>query len=291
MPKARYPATALWADAERPLLEHAEADVLAILDCCFASNAQKGHIEDRRAYELLAASPMNQTTRAPGPESFTTALIKSLKALLTEFSNQNFTTTKLLEKMNMNRDPPSMLWDRLHKHERHVQLAPLDKDKKSSELKVQQFSARPPEEAWVKLRFSLQKPLVSQGQIEDLARELPSAFERANIVGLRRIDWIKMETMGPDSPRCLSLSGMATSAIAMNRMLRRKSQASSSSASGEYSERSPVFKRPRTNQNSPMSSRRRSSALSMEIKDDFRSSSATCASSHSDDDHNIDLSE
>ncbi|CAO2652883.1 Nn.00g022940.m01.CDS01 [Neocucurbitaria sp. VM-36] len=126
--KDRYPATAFWHDAESPLLNSAEADVLAILDCCFASHAQKGYVDDRRTYELLAASPMNQTTRAPGPESFTTALTKSLKGLLAEYKNHNFTTIKLCEKMNMHRNPPSMLWDRLHKHERHVQLAPLEKN-------------------------------------------------------------------------------------------------------------------------------------------------------------------
>lgn len=75
---------ASWKDAEMTLLENVEVDVLAILDCCFTSNAQKGGSENQRTYKLLAASPKGQYAPAPSPHSFTTALIKSLKALLVE---------------------------------------------------------------------------------------------------------------------------------------------------------------------------------------------------------------
>lgn len=226
---------------------------------------------------------MNQTTRAPGPESFTTALIKSLEGLLTEYKEKNFPTTKLMEKINMKRDPPSMLWDRLHKHERHVQLAPLTKDKDSSMEKEKRFSERPAEEAWVKLRFSLPKPLLKQSQIEDLARELPAAFERAKIKGLRRIDWLKMEMMEPNSPRSLSLSGVTTSAVAISRMRSRsRSRTSLRSNSDQVDQISPTDKQPELRLEPTSNVQRRSVNLSPEWEYNPRSSSETFASAPSD---------
>lgn len=243
--KDPYPATAFWDDAENPLRDSAEADVLAILDCCFASNAQKGFIEERRCYELLAASPMNQMTRAPGPDSFTTALIKSLKELLEEYKDRNFTTTKLQDKMNRDRDTPAMLWDRLDKHERHVQLAPLDKA--TVKVKEKSFECAEPEKAWVKLRFSLKEPQLLQRQVEELARRLPTAFEEAKIA-LRRIDWIKMDSAASWSKEAASahptLPGLVTSMAAGYRW-RRRSQNSLRSSSGSHPGSSPTFKRRR----------------------------------------------
>ncbi|OAL47996.1 hypothetical protein IQ07DRAFT_646192 [Pyrenochaeta sp. DS3sAY3a] len=273
--KSGHPATAIWTDAERPLLEVAEADVLAILDCCFASHAHKGHTEDRRVYELLAASAMNQTTRGPGPESFTTALISSLEGLLTKYEGKNFPTRKLMEKINMKRATPSVLWDRLHKCERHVQLAPLTKDKNSSMLR---FSERPAEEAWVKLRFSLPQPLLEQSQIEALAHELPEAFERAKIMGLRRIDWLKMEIMGS-----LSLSAVAASVVMGVRWRSRsRSRTSLHSNSDQADQNSPTSKRPRLHIEAKSNPKRRAVNLSPEVYVNPRSSSETFASAPSD---------
>lgn len=186
----------------------------------------------------------------------------------------------------MKRDTPSMLWDRLHKHERHVQLAPLTKDKNSSMLKEKRFSERPPERAWVKIRFSLQNPLVNQKQIEDLAREFPAAFERANIKGLRRIDWLKMEMMESNSLRSLSLSGVATSAVAMSRMRSRsRSRASLRSNSDQADEVSPISNHPKLRLDSTMTSPGRSSTLSpgWESYPSARSSSETFGSGRSDE--------
>ncbi|KAF2260730.1 hypothetical protein CC78DRAFT_584513 [Lojkania enalia] len=214
----KYAATAFWDLAETPLLQSAESDVLAILDCCFASHAHKGYNEGRRTYELLC--PINEFAPGPGPRSFTTALIKSLEELLAELKNRNFTTIKLLDKMNTNRNPLSMLHDRLRKGERHVQLAPLEK--KNCRANEKSFLSRPPEKAWVKLRFSLKDPELDQNQIEKLARQLAAAFRNSQI-GLRKIHWIKMESDSVSTPVSPTVGGTATAFVAARR-LRRKSQ-------------------------------------------------------------------
>lgn len=248
-----YAATAFWGEAEAPLLNSAESDVLAILDCCFASHAQKGFAEDRRTFELIAASPMNEVAYAPGVKSFTTALIRSLEELLTEYNDRNFPTTKLLDKINMNRNPPSMLWDRLHRHERHVQLAPLKKEPRQE--KDKSFRHIKPEQAWVKLRFSLKEPRLEQDQIEELARRLPAAFAAAKI-DLRRMDWIKMESASSAQSNSPTIAGTATVLSALGKLRRRRSQnAGEATASPHQGELTPT-KRSRKHNTSPKSSKK-----------------------------------
>ncbi|KAF1361107.1 hypothetical protein EJ07DRAFT_76492, partial [Lizonia empirigonia] len=190
----RFTATATWHKAEHSLLSSADADVLAIFDCCYASNAHKGFAEDRRIYELLAASPRGYTTPGPGPNSFTNRLITSLRELLEEHQDGSFTTTKLLDRINNKRktpstgaSPPAMLHDRLSKfHHRHIQLARLDGQ--AAEQKQRVLDQQPQAEAYLELRFSLQNASMKHDQIEALARELPGAFNNANIP-LCNIDW------------------------------------------------------------------------------------------------------
>ena len=61
-----------------------KAEILLLLDCCFAAQAARAN--QNRAIpanvELLAACAMGVKTRLPGPDSFTTHLIKALRASL-----------------------------------------------------------------------------------------------------------------------------------------------------------------------------------------------------------------
>jgi hypothetical protein len=68
--------------------------VLTILDCCYAGNAHEtfaiGHASridrnlngSRRIYDMLTSYDRNKATPAPGPRSFTNALINTLNRLL-----------------------------------------------------------------------------------------------------------------------------------------------------------------------------------------------------------------
>jgi hypothetical protein len=177
-------------------MDSAEADVLAIFDCCYASNAMKGYAEDHRVYELIAASPKNHPTPAPGENSFTRRLIDSLRELLEEHKGGCFPTNKLVARISKkyemsSRGPkvPAELHDRLERYSgRHIELARVDN--KTTERKQEMLDRQPVEMAHLDLRFSLQKPLLKQEQIESLAPKLRAAFENANIQ-LCRIDWDK----------------------------------------------------------------------------------------------------
>jgi hypothetical protein len=125
---------AYWDEAEVPLLDsRTKADVLAVLDCCFSGNAQKGQRRKDRVYELLAAAPPEESTPAPGPRSFTNSLNSCLRTLLEESEGHGFTTTKLSARLGRCRHPfqSPVLYNQLHKHEqrleRHVLLKPVNK--------------------------------------------------------------------------------------------------------------------------------------------------------------------
>ncbi|KAF2125114.1 hypothetical protein P153DRAFT_434790 [Dothidotthia symphoricarpi CBS 119687] len=191
----QYSATAYWDLAERPLLDPStEADVLVLLDCCFAGNSHKSTTDDRRTYELLAACPRDGTTRAPGPDSFTTRLLDSLEGLLANGKGLHFLTTKLKNEINKPGEISSELYDRLDNHNgRHVQLAPLG-ERTAAEDKT--LLSRPREQAGIKLRFSLRESELSKNQIEKFAQELVKACKEANMP-IRQIDWIKMKQQRP----------------------------------------------------------------------------------------------
>lgn len=191
-------ATAYWHKAEAPLLDDGvDADVLAIFDCCFASDV-KGCQDNRRIYDLLAACPKGGFTPAPGPDSFSRRLIDTFNRLLDEDADQRILTTRLLEEMNKQCQTQVRLHDRLHKDDgRHVQLRPVSgQSKQKTEQDAKQFNQRPMEEAGVKLRFSLQTRDIPKKKMEKWAHELIKACDAASIP-LRRIDWIKMEERHP----------------------------------------------------------------------------------------------
>lgn len=77
------------------LLHVAHGDVLLIVDCCFAARAFSRQRHGKRKFELLASSL--EMAPAPGqPGSFTAALIKVLKRLLSESEYKTGISTSIL---------------------------------------------------------------------------------------------------------------------------------------------------------------------------------------------------
>ncbi|KAL3420455.1 tyrosine-protein phosphatase non-receptor type 6 [Phlyctema vagabunda] len=71
----------VWNSAEHNIKD-TKSDVLVIFDCCEAGALdQNVRSANTRAFEFLAATSANSTTRKPGPESFTSALIWALERL------------------------------------------------------------------------------------------------------------------------------------------------------------------------------------------------------------------
>ncbi|KAF9694248.1 hypothetical protein EKO04_007776 [Ascochyta lentis] len=166
-------ATACWDEAEDPLRTKAGCDVLAILDCCFASaGALKGVDDKFRTYQLLAASPADGVTNGPGKSSFTTALCDSLEALLKELDGSAFPVLELFQRINLLRPSrPALLWDRLkHGNGRSVNLGKLEQKLKRPTLAPEEES----EKASLLLRLSLKKTDLDLEDIANLARRLPT---------------------------------------------------------------------------------------------------------------------
>jgi hypothetical protein len=171
------------------LLETADGDVLTILDCCFASNSFKGCKGDTRTYELLAASPMDQLTPGPGENSFSYALCVALESLINIYGDRPFSTSELVQLLNhKRRNIPSMLWDRLSRHDHHIMLAPISRHGSAE----RQLWKRP--KAFITLQFEIGDKQLSQGQVEELARKLPQSFRESNMDVLR-IDVAKFRSL------------------------------------------------------------------------------------------------
>lgn len=182
--------------------EDVEADVLTILDCCFAGNghktpaiglASRKNRDSNRICDLLTACDRDKYTPAPGPNSFTNALINTLNRLLDEDPNQCILVTRLVKEINNWYGTDARLFDRLRKEDgRHVQLQPLSTRKK----RLLPFKYEVAERAVVNLRFSLAERDLSQSAIEKWAQELISACNDG-VIPIRRIDWIGMERNNP----------------------------------------------------------------------------------------------
>jgi len=186
-------AHANWNRAEQILkAEEIDADVLTILDTCYSSNIAKSAKQSIRKFELLSACPHNETTSSPGERSFTRVLIDKLNDLATEYNDKPFSTFHLNSLICMDprrHDTPSQLWFRLP-NEQNILLAPL-KLKTNQAPQKQRVQLEP--RGYLTLRFALKDESLSQPQIEYLAQKLSKAFENKHLIGLRKIDWIKIK--------------------------------------------------------------------------------------------------
>ena len=193
-----YGAAAFWDRAEEPLWKNTSADVLCILDCCYASSAvHKGRNDDLRLYQVLAASSPDGDTYGPGPKSFTSALCTSLEELLVDTKeDEGFTVLKLFERISLKRDDGgAFLLDRLQQHRRSIELSRF----RANPEREASFRQEEPEQASVVLRLSLKTSDLDNVQVEKLAQQMPTACREAGIA-VRRMDWVYME-QSPRNPR------------------------------------------------------------------------------------------
>ncbi|KAF4312241.1 homeobox domain containing protein [Botryosphaeria dothidea] len=187
-------SNASWNVAETLFLKGTQADTLAILDTCYASNITKGAEYTGRAYQLLAASAYDRMTAGPGHKSFTNAMIESLRECLVENSQAPFSLWKLSTKINekqYRRKNPCIPHDRLKKHDRQIFLAPLKENKGKREENRKVLSERTGV-ADLTLRFALGTTSLTRERIERLSKELPKACNAAD-VKLCSIDWVGFE--------------------------------------------------------------------------------------------------
>lgn len=189
---------ALWHWAEEPLRLLATCDVLAILDCCYASTAAyKSNVEDYRTFQLLAASAEMSTTNEPGEHSFTNALCESLEALGTELNGAAFSVLKLFDRINRLRpSQPALLWDRLNRsNDRSINLGRLEHVpllRRPTLVHIEN-----PEKASLFLRISLKDTDIEDQNIEKFARGLHAVCTKANFP-VHKIQWVEMKRSSPE---------------------------------------------------------------------------------------------
>lgn len=122
----------MWGSAEHNIKD-TRSDVLVIFDCCHAGELERnvrGNFT-RRAFEFLAATSANSTTKKPGKHSFTSALIWSLSHLLEKhvpFSTQELLRTILNDAPDFPTDQSPRLSERPPACLRKIMLAPLTTD-------------------------------------------------------------------------------------------------------------------------------------------------------------------
>ncbi|KAJ9656781.1 hypothetical protein H2201_008433 [Coniosporium apollinis] len=184
-------AKAFWANAESALLDGPDGDVLAIFDACYASNVQKSVTNDARTYQLIAASGFDQQTAAPGKNSFTTALIKSLRELLHEHGTGHFTVNDLAEQINLKQerqDNPCLVHTRLKRckdrylkwyRDRYLRLAPLPSkaDRAAAKERFHEQDYR----TYFTLRFANMNSTLKEEQITIFAQKLWDACVAGDI--------------------------------------------------------------------------------------------------------------
>ena len=120
--REEWPAKAAWNSAERALID-VKADVLTIMDTCFASNLMEvevkpnitwdDFVDHKGIFELLCASGRGKGTPRPGKSSFTHDLIRTLRELLKQ-PDPVFSTFDLTGRLTLARNPKytPQLWNR-----------------------------------------------------------------------------------------------------------------------------------------------------------------------------------
>lgn len=94
-----------WTEVE-VLLGKARADVLVILDCCYAGILQLAShpaSSTPRKFQYIAACKADQRTKSAGKDSFSRAMLEALESLVTK---QRFTTSELVQTLTAHEDFP-----------------------------------------------------------------------------------------------------------------------------------------------------------------------------------------
>lgn len=148
------PNSIAWNSAET-LLGIRKGDVFAIFDCCDAGSLC--HTRGLLRFEVLGACCYQQTTRPPGPGSFTSALIWALRQLK-DSPKGWFSSVQLRHKIKSHKDFPKDQIPHLSHRELesagldHIVLSPLNSDRSPLDQQKQHVSSRI-DRHFVDLRF------------------------------------------------------------------------------------------------------------------------------------------
>lgn len=179
----------VWAHIEDNF-RHTKADVLEIFDCCYAGNlndTRQGW--GTRSFEFLGACSSGNQTMSPGKESFTSALIWALEALLKD--QRRFTVAQLSRQIRLApdfpRDQVPVQLDRCSNAIERIVLAPLAETNGNTKALLNDSNDTIDNQGHLTLNFVFDKS-PSKSLIGDFAKALDSAMRRHQIP-VKRIGW------------------------------------------------------------------------------------------------------
>lgn len=175
----------MWNYAESNL-QHIDADVFEIFDCCYAGDLGRGRGFSTRQFEFLAATSAGSTTKGPGKHSFTSGLIWALKQLAK--TKGRFTTSQLTRKIREcpdfpGRQVPSLIERNAASVERIV-LAPLSELREKGGEESDNVSKN---RELLDLKFILDK-CPTEGEIIELAKGVNMMIQTKDFV-VHRVIW------------------------------------------------------------------------------------------------------
>ncbi|KAI9647715.1 hypothetical protein NHQ30_004101 [Ciborinia camelliae] len=172
----------VWSSAEYTI-QNTLSDVLVIFDCCNAGEMDRnvrGTSFERRAFEYMAATSQSSTTRKPGPNSFTAALIWALEELVGSKPGKRFSTQELVRKIfhapKFPKDQAPRLTEQGPKGSlRKIVLVPLDQQSETEAPEPKNMKPAEKRET-LNVQFVFNKS-ISKKMIRDLSKDL------SNLIG------------------------------------------------------------------------------------------------------------
>jgi hypothetical protein len=201
----------IWNSAEHNI-QDTKADVLVIFDCCNAGEMERnvrGSAFTRRAFEYMAATSHNSTTKKPGPHSFTAALIWALKEMVRCKPGKRFSTPELLLKIfhapNFPQDQSPRLTERGPTDcLRRIVLRPMDNENALEYGEEDpEGSAQSPKviRDTLDLRFVFDRP-INRKIVRDLARNISNLISQQD-VGVSTVVWKGINSTSPEQQQLL----------------------------------------------------------------------------------------
>ncbi|KAB8303958.1 hypothetical protein EYC80_005316 [Monilinia laxa] len=202
----------VWNSAEN-IIRQTRSDVLVIFDCCNAGEMERD-IRDsdftRRAFEYISTTQQRSTTKKPGPESFTSALIWALQEMIRCKPGKRFTTTELVEKIYNAPNIPDCqsprCTDRIHKGcLRRIVLVPLDEQSTTGASNGRNMEEINETKDTLSVQFVF-NTVITNRLIKDLSKYLSDLIGQGHS-GTCNVLWEGMNTPSPDEELMLSNSG------------------------------------------------------------------------------------
>ncbi|PQE30538.1 homeobox domain containing protein [Rutstroemia sp. NJR-2017a WRK4] len=184
----------VWNSAEHSI-QHTFGDVLVIFDCCNAGEMERnvrGSAFTRKAFEYMAATSHNSTTRKPGPNSFTTALIWALKEMIRRKPGKRFSTQELLSQIYKapnfpDNQSPRLIEGGLTPCLRKIVLGPVDFE---HGLEYDEEDSAPSQKVtqnFLNLRFAFDRAITTK-TVKGLAKDISHLMSQRDL-GISTVLW------------------------------------------------------------------------------------------------------